>query len=373
MSRKKIGLVLIALLLVLAIVPLQVSASPGRLSALGLNNGTSWMLSLDEGYFFLNPAAIQQLRPQVWADLTATQAGLLLGLGNNFNLYVLTGFPIAITFGGIPATAIVDPGQELIRAGVGFNIGKVNVGISSFVAGAAYSNATNNHKDLILGVNGGAYIPLSANMTVDAAAGITYWDIERHFTPANDYVAQPLDFNALGRLSIALAQSNTLHIYGQFVSTNRGYTFPTGTTVANTNTGFTAGAADQMELGTNVMVFAGAYGTANRNSVAAGNTDTASYVANAGSEITLSNAVTARIGLQHVLAGVTYVSATNTTSQTGGGTTLSGGFGLNQGNLSVDAELSIPLLTIGPNFISGAYAAAWTADLSVTYYFAAAK
>src|SRR5271157_5237274 len=226
--RNKKGLFVVGvLLLALALAPLQLWASPGRLAALGLTNATSWMLGTDEGYFFINPAAIQTLRPQVWGDLTATDAGLLLAAGGNFNLYFVTGLGATTAgFGGIPGSPITPMANELLRAGVGFDVGKINVGISAFGAGTAYSNATNSDQDLMVGLNGGVVLPLSTSLSLDAALGVTYWNIQRHLIPAGpaEYSATPFDFSLSARLNLALAQANTLRFFGQFALLNRGYT-----------------------------------------------------------------------------------------------------------------------------------------------------
>ncbi len=311
MRSKKTGIILTAFLLVFIILPFQVSASPGRLAALGLATGTSWMLGTDEGYFFINPAVLQKLRPQVWADLWTFDAGLLLNMGGSFNLYLVTGLPVSTaSFTGVPATPIPAMTQELMRAGAGFTAGKMDVGISLFTAGTSYSDATNNDQDLMAGLNGGIVLSLSQSLSLDAAAGINYWSIQRHFTPANDYVATPLDIALRARLNMILAQSNTLRIFAQYNSGNRDYTLA-GTTTARSTTNLMGGLSDEMALSDAVMIFAGAYVDASLFAVAAGNTNTYTVNANAGSEVSLSKDVTARLGIQKTFATVTYVSATN--------------------------------------------------------------
>ncbi len=66
------------------------------------------------------------------------------------------------------------------------------------------------------------------------------------------------------------------------------------------------------------------------------------------------------------------IDSLNANTLADGGTNLTGGVGVDVGDLTFDAELSVPLIAHGPYFISGA-ANDWTAELSLTYYFGKAK
>ncbi len=367
MSRIRTTLAAAALLLATATLPLPLFASPGRLAALGLGPSTSWMVDVDEGFFFLNPAVLEQLRPQVWGDLWNAQAGVLVNPSGSFDLYVVTGLPVDMTsFNGIPGSPIPPLGRELLRAGVAFSTGTIDVGISGFAGATGYTDATNNDQDLVAGVSGGVVMPLSTAMSIDVAGGVTYWSIQRHYTPAADYVATPLDISVLGRLNF-LSQANTFHVYGQFGYANRGYTLA-GALTTDTTSSFVAGASDDLRPAQAVLIFGGAYAGASFNSVAAGTTNTLAVIGNAGTEISMGTSAVARLGIQKVFSVIQYASVGNATSTTDGPTTLSGGFGLTLGDLAFDAQVSTGLIRQGPYFISGA-TNDWTAALSVTYYF----
>ncbi len=364
MKGTRTTLIAVALLLALATPPL--SASPGRLAALGLGYSTSWMVDVDEGFFFLNPAVLEQLRPQVWGDLWNAQAGVLVNPGGNFDLYLITGMPVdTASFGGIPGSPITPLARELLRAGVAFAAGGIDIGISAFTGGTAYTDAANNDQDLVAGAIGGVVLPLSTSVSLDAAGGVTYWSIQRHFTPAADYVATPLDVSLAGRLNF-LSQANTFHVYGQFGYANRGYTLA-GTATADTTSSLTAGVSDDLRPAPSVLVFAGSYVAATFNSVPAASTNTFLVNGNVGTEISLGTAAVARLGIQRVFSTIQYTSAANSTSTSDGPTTISGGFGLNLGDLTFDAQVSTGLILQGPNFISGA-SNNWMAALSATYY-----
>jgi hypothetical protein len=330
------------------------------------------MLGYDEGYFFLNPAALQKLQPQIWGDLTTTDAGLLLNFGNKVNAYLVAGLPITQNFTGIPVTTpVMSPlANQLAQVGVGFAVGNIDIGVSAFTGFKSYTDANNNNSDFVVGANGGAIIPFGQNLSLDAAGGVTFWSIQRHPVPTNDYVATPLDFSALARLNWVLAQNNTLHIYGRFAYTNRGYSLA-GTNTAVSNIDLVAGASDEMTITEGVLIFAGAYLDASSTSTTtvAG---TYTIVGNAGGELSLSKEVVARLGLAENFEVINTNTATNVTTVGGTSTALSGGVGLNFGNLTFDAEADVALFTDGPNFISGANTAPWTLELSATYYFAKA-
>ena len=365
-NRKRLFMISLAFLFVAFCVPPLAFSSPGRLSGLGLTTGTSWMLDADEGYFFIDPSIIEKLRAQVWGDLTSTSAGLLVNLGK-IDLYAVTGTPIAFSFTGIPGTPINPLTEELMRLGVGFAAGNLDLGLSTFAGYTSYANATpDSHQNLVVGLNAGVLLPVSSSMSLDAAAAVTYWSIQRHFTPANDYIATPIDFSARARLSWTIGQNNLLHVFGQYALMNRNYTMA-GTATTRSIGDLTAGLSDQMAISDAVMVFAGGYLNGNFTTTAADEVDIYTINAVAGGEFDVTKELAARIGIQKTLFTSTYTRSSGVTTSSNGTTSLTAGLGLTLGDLAVDAQVNVPMLTVGPNFISG-FAAPWTMDLSATYY-----
>jgi hypothetical protein len=369
MTNRRLGIVFVIVLLLGTAVPFMVSASPGRLAALGLTDATSWMLGSDEGYFFLNPAAVEKLRPQIWGDLSATDAGLLLNLGGSVNAYLVMGLPVVPNFTGATAPGGFTPlADQIAQLGVGFSVGSVAIGVSAFTGYTAYSDASNTDSDFVVGANSGAIIPLGQALSLDVAAGVTLWSIQRHPVPANDYVATPVDFSALARLSWVLAQNNTMHIFARFASNDRSYSLA-GASTARSILDIIGGVSDELTVVDGVLIFAGAYieaASTTTTTVAA----TYSIVGNAGGELSLGKDAVARLGLADTFETITTNSGTGVSSTAGAGLAMSGGVGLNIGNLTFDADVNIGLLTNGPYFImGGAGPGAWTAELSATYYF----
>jgi hypothetical protein len=379
-NTRRTPVTVLALLILLFVSPVAFSipspGSPARLSGLGLTNDTSWMLEVNEGYFFINPAVLEKLRPQVWGDVWTTSAGLLLNLGK-VDLYAVTGMPVSFaSFNGIPASpGFTAPTEELIRLGAGMNAGKVALGLSTFATYASYSNATpDSFQDVVAGLNAGAWLPVSPTMSIDAAGAVTYWSVQRHYTPANDYVATPLDFGLRARLNWAIAQNNKVHVFGQYAFENRDYTLAGTLTTSHTND-LAIGLSDEMQIGDALMVFAGGYYTGDFETTAADQVNASTIDAVAGAEYDFTKALAARVGIQKTLLSSTYTRSSGVTTTNNGAaaaTTLAAGLGLAVGDLAADMELSIPLLMLGPNFISGV-ASPWSMDLSVTYYLGAAR
>ncbi len=372
-TRKRIPLLLIVLAVALAILPSSAFASPGRLAGLALTNATSWMLDADEGYFFLNPAILQKLRPQVWGDLTAFQAGLLLNPMGNFDVYAVTGLALAPGFAAVPAPAIPLT-EELLRLGVSFPVGNISLGVSAFAGYTSQVNTatpTDNHNAAV-GVNAGVIIPLSQTFNLDAAAGLTYWDYLRKTGGVNAYVAGTIDLVALARLNWVMAQNSLLHIYGQFNTVDRSYTLGAGGLTKDSTSNVVIGVSDELRVAEAVLVFAGVYGDASFHATAADENDIYSLVVNGGAEFGFTKELTGRLGIVKGFYTVNYLRSANTTTSSDGVTTLTAGLGLKLGDLALDSELGIPLLIGGPNFISGTVSPL-SLVLSGTYYLGAAK
>jgi hypothetical protein len=336
------------------------------------------MLDADEGYFFLNPAILQKLRPQVWGDLTATDAGLLLSVASGFNVYAITGnaIPTSPAFGAVPASATPALGEELLRIGVSLPLGSLGLGVSAFAGyttlGDTTTGATQDHHNAFIGLNAGVLVPFSQTLSLDAAAGANYWNIYRSNNGVSAYLASTFDLTALARLNWTLMQNNVLHIFGQFNSWDRGYVLGTAALAKDVTTSLMAGLADEMRITEAILVFAGAYGAAGFHTTAADEVDSYSLYANGGLEAGFTKELTARLGISKNFYNVNYTQSTHVTTSSDGATTLFAGLGVNLGDLALDSRLGIPLLIGGPNFISGTVSAL-SVVLSGTYYLGAAK
>jgi hypothetical protein len=381
-KRQKKQIVIALIVIGLAVcLPFQAAASPGKLYGMGLTtDALAWMLSADEGYFLDNPAILMQLQPQLWVELTDLDGGLLLNPTNSMALYLLSGVDIDQTgFAVIPASTTPVLNEELIRLGLGFSMGTLDLGVSaSFGTTGASDDTTGaitNHHTILANFNGGILLTFSDKMNIDAAGGVSIWNLQREFeaAPANKYDAGTLDFYASGRLNWAIFPKNTFHIYGKYIFENRSYTLGAAAKTDSIEHQITAGVSDEIQLMDNLLILAGAYFSGSYTKVIGVNSNNLDVTGHLGTEVALNQNFMVRAGVVKGLWNSVYDGVGESGTINDSTTNIYLGLGIQLGNFALDMNVDTDLFIQGPNFITNSTPGNWTAEISCSYYFDKAK
>ncbi len=344
-----------------------------RILSMGMEEDTVWMIEKDETHVSENAAYLSKVAPQLTVGYAGTiitnpYGWIVFSPIDNLNLLVSTGMPLEDTAfaGGSPAAGVdMDYEQFAIT-------GSYDMGNMIFGAGTSFSymkddgGAGDPDTNLVWTLDLGMIMELSSAMTVDAGVFLNVWSAD---TPSNTYERTTADFGANGRLNWSLSELNTLHVFFKYAYLGRTSTVG-GTEVETTYHNVYAGISDEMKITKNSMVFGGLQYSMENTALAAGDLYTHKIKLVLGGEVEMFKAVKARLGVHRVLFDRDTTDPGDTVDDSVNTTVAAFGLGITLGNVLFDMNVSLPILTTGPDFISGGGGpGGWSTDFEAKYYF----
>jgi hypothetical protein len=358
-------------LIALVIMATGAYAGNAKVTAMGLDADTYWMIQNDRSYIQFNPAQLSKNGEEFFINPVKDFGGIVISPTNPFNLLVTTGLPLDMTYMTIPGdTTGITMTREAANATGSYNLGGAAVGFSLSYTDMVKNDAAGKASKTLITSKVGFLKDLSSSMSFDTAVGANFWDLKvKPATGPTSYEASPIDFNALARFNVSVSEISKLHIFGSFSNLDRDY--KTTTKIKEAWNLYTLGLSDEMTFNKSTTLYAGANLSFNSNEAGSPKvtTEYTSIKVSAGVDTAITDNLNLRFGVNRIWSYNTTVDKPKSETDTEqGGNNFTIGLGYKIGNVDLDWQLAKELFINGPYFISGG-SPLTSANFEATYHF----
>ncbi len=368
---------LVSLSVLLLLTAFPTLASPPRMSAMGMQTDTYWMIQGDNTIISLNPAELSLFSQEIWVRIKQPAdfgCGVIYGLAPEANLFLSTGAPLSLTdFQGMPANPIIT--QEQVNLMIAFPVSKLKVGFAGMFTNVYSEDTTagaeTKNNKLVWSATGGVYFDLSEKTSLDAAVKVISYGIDYETTGTNVYSAHTFDIAAFTRLNWKAKTGNTIHAALSYAYMDRSYTPGTADLESDIINQFTLGLSDEFQLTDKTLMFIGVQGALSQNNATVGDSRDISVKVAGGMESSFTDKFTVRLGANRLFFNSIEDANAETITNLESRANVNVGLGMKLGELVFDLDINKKLFSNGPHFISGVplnTPDGWTVDFVVTYH-----
>ena len=364
-------------LIALVIMATGAYAGNAKVTAMGLESDTYWMIQNDRSYIQFNPAQLSKTGEEFFINPVKDFGGIVISPTKSLNLLVTTGLPIDQTTPIGTSTGFANDGTsiamkyEAANATVSYAFGNSALGFS-----LSYTDLVNNDnttktdisKTLIVS-KVGFLTDISSSMNFDAALGANFWDLQNKTSGATAaYEASPIDFTALARLNLSVSEISKLHLFGSFALLDRDEKV-SGTKLKNSWSLYTLGLSDEMTFNKSTTLYAGANLSfiSNTQGSPSATTEYTLIKVSAGVDTAVTDNFNIRFGVNRIWNNNKTTDKPKTEKDTEQGNNFTMGLGYKIGNVDLDWQVATAFFQNGPYFISGSNTA--SANFEATYHF----